>query len=60
MFSFRETVLGIEKSVVAGELETAGNGATAPELVTAGWKKNTFSAIYKIATDFVLLIKYSF
>jgi hypothetical protein len=36
VFSFRETVLGIEKSVVAGELLPAGNGATAPELVTAG------------------------
>jgi hypothetical protein len=36
VFSFRETVLGIEKSVVAGELLSAGNGATAPELVTVG------------------------
>ena len=26
MFSFRETVLGIEKPVVAGELLSAGNG----------------------------------
>ena len=53
MFSFRKTVLGIEKPVVAGELSF---GATAPELE----RKNALSAIYKIATDFVLLIKYSF
>ena len=32
VFSFRETVLGIEKPVVAGELLSAGNGATEPVL----------------------------
>jgi hypothetical protein len=60
VFSFRETVLGIEKSVVAGELR---NGRQWSHRTGAGdgrLKKNAFSAIYKIATDFVLLIKYSF
>ena len=43
VFSFRETVLGIEKPVVAGELVPAGNGATVPDGRTAArppwWNK---------------------